>query len=284
MFHRFLNTQMPLFGFPFLGRSGGGLGEVFYKHFPSRNPFLHGLSERFGEVGRSFSKFHLFEDRLLLSLGRFSLQSKIYEIRGQRVMLDFDLAAMYGVETRRLNEQVKRNIERFPEDFMFQLTKGELEILRSQIATSNTADNQEDDYWISQFATSNFAKMGLRKTPYAFTENGVAMLSSVLRSPLAIQVNIGIMRAFTEFRRMASSLVLPNTAADVAQLRKDFEDLKLDIEDILHDQNDINESTRQQLDAISTALAELQSKEPRQKPRRRIGFIQDDSEPQSSEE
>ena len=62
MFHRFLNTQMPLFGFPFLGRSGGGLGEVFYKHFPSRNPFLHGLSERFGEVGRSFSKFHLFED------------------------------------------------------------------------------------------------------------------------------------------------------------------------------------------------------------------------------
>ena len=83
---------------------------------------------------------------------------------------------------------------------------------------------------------------------------------------------------------MASSLVLPNTAADVAQLRKDFEDLKLDIEDILHDQNDINESTRQQLDAISTALAELQSKEPRQKPRRRIGFIQDDSEPQSSEE
>jgi len=213
-----------------------------------------------------------------------TIQSKIYEIRGQRVMLDFDLAAMYGVETRRLNEQVKRNIERFPEDFMFQLTKGELEILRSQIATSNTADNQADDYWISQIATSNFAKMGLRKTPYAFTENGVAMLSSVLRSPLAIQVNIGIMRAFTEFRKIATSLSLPNTAADVAQLRKDFEDLKLDIEDILHDQNDINESTRQQLDAISTALAELQSKEPRQKPRRRIGFIQDDSEPQSSEE
>ena len=92
-----------------------------------------------------------------------TIQNKIYEIRGQRVMLDFDLAAMYGVETRRLNEQVKRNIERFPEDFMFQLTKGELEILRSQIATSNTADNQEDDYWISQIATSNFAKMGLRK-------------------------------------------------------------------------------------------------------------------------
>jgi len=215
-----------------------------------------------------------------------TIQSKIYEIRGQRVMLDFDLAAMYGVETRRLNEQVKRNIERFPEDFMFQLTKGEFEILKSQIATSNTTENQADGVLISQIATSKSKERrgGTQKLPYAFTENGVAMLSSVLRSPLAIQVNIGIMRAFTEFRKIATSLSLPNTAADVAQLRKDFEDLKLDIEDILHDQNDINESTRQQLDAISTALAELQSKEPRQKPRRRIGFIQDDSEPQSSEE
>ena len=123
--------------------------------------------------------------------------------------------------------------------------------------------------------TSNFVKMGLRKAPYAFTENGVAMLSSVLRSPLAIQVNIGIMRAFTEFRRMASLLALPNNNADIAQLRKDFEDLKLDIEDILHDQNDINESTRMQLENITLALSELQTKEPKQKPRRRIGFIQD---------
>ncbi len=205
-----------------------------------------------------------------------TIQDKIYEIRGQRVMLDFDLATMYGVETRRLNEQVKRNIERFPEDFMFQLTKGELEILKSQIVISNIVDNQDDRNWKSQIATSNFVKMGLRKAPYAFTENGVAMLSSVLRSPLAIQVNIGIMRAFTEFRRMASSLALPNANADIAQLRKDFEDLKLDIEDILHDQNDINESTRMQLENITLALSELQAKEPRQKPRRRIGFIQDD--------
>ena len=112
--------------------------------------------------------------------------------------------------------------------------------------------------------------------PYAFTEQGVAMLSSVLRSPLAIQVNIGIIRAFVEFRRMVSTLVLPNTSADIAQLRKDFEELKLDIEDILHDQNDINESTRAQLDAISEALAELQTKEPQQNPRRKIGFIQNE--------
>ena len=100
------------------------------------------------------------------------------------------------------------------------------------------------------------------------------MLSSVLRSPLAIQVNIGIIRAFVEIRRMTTSLVLPNTSADVVQLRKDFEDLKLDIEDILHDQNDINESTRFQLDAISTALAELQAEHRQQPKRKPIGFLQ----------
>jgi hypothetical protein len=189
-----------------------------------------------------------------------NIQNLIYEIRGQRVMLDRDLAELYGVETRRLNEQVKRNIERFPEDFMFQLTKGEFEILRSQIVTTKFSENQDVNVLISQIATSKPMEKrgGTQKTPYAFTENGVAMLSSVLRSPLAIQVNIGIMRAFTEFRRIASTLALPNPSADIAQLRKDFEELKLDIEDILHDQNDINEETRAQLDAISDALTELQ--------------------------
>ena len=209
-------------------------------------------------------------------------------------MLDFDLAAMYGVKTGRLNEQVKRNIERFPEDFMFQLTKGELEILRSRIVISKMTENQVDENWKSQNATPNLAdnqhdsilisqiatskpverRGGTQKLPYAFTENGVAMLSSVLRSPLAIQVNIGIMRTFTEFRKIAATLSLPNQPADVAQLRKDFEELKLDIEDILHDQNDINESTRLQLDAISTALAELQAEHRQQPQRRPIGFIQ----------
>lgn len=190
------------------------------------------------------------------------IQSKIYKIRGQRVMLDSDLAAMYGVETRVLNQAVKRNIERFPEDFMFQLTKGEWTILKSQIVISKPIERRG----------------GTQKMPYAFTEQGVAMLSSVLRSPLAIQVNIGIIRAFVEIRRMASTFALPNSSADIAQLRKDFEELKLDIEDILHDQNDINESTRMQLENITMALAELQSKEPRQKPRRKIGFIQDEGE------
>ena len=204
------------------------------------------------------------------------VKSKIYTIRGQKVMFDFDLAQMYGVETRVLNQAVKRNIERFPEDFMFQLTKGEFMILKSQIATSNSTDIQGDRVLMSQSVISKPVERrgGTQKLPYAFTENGVAMLSSVLRSPLAIQVNIGIMRAFTEFRKIATGLSLPSQSADVAQLRKDFEELKLDIEDILHDQNDINESTRTQLEAISTALAELQMEHRKQPKRRPIGFIQ----------
>ena len=143
------------------------------------------------------------------------IKSMIRIIRGQQVMFDFDLAFLYGVETRRLNEQVKRNIERFPEDFMFQLTKNELEILRSQIVTSNLsnidgvdilmsqnatskpAEIQPVNNWTSHFATSNYAKMGLRRPPYAFTRNGIGMLSSVLRSETAVGVNIRIMRAFT---------------------------------------------------------------------------------------
>ena len=114
------------------------------------------------------------------------IQSKIHEIRGQRVMLDRDLAEMYGVETRALNQAVKRNIDRFPEDFMFQLTKEEC--LRSQIVILKTEQGKH-----------------LKYMPYVFTEMGVAMLSSVLRSPTAIQVNISIMRAFVAVRQMLSN-------------------------------------------------------------------------------
>ena len=197
-------------------------------------------------------------------------------------MLDRDLAAMYGVETKRLNEAVRRNLKRFEgDDFMFRLTKDETTQvgLRSQFATSNTPLNTEvmkgSDSLRSQFVTSN-RRGGNRYLPYAFTELGVAMLSSVLNSETAINVNRDIMRAFVAFRHLATSLPLPDTNADIAQLRKDFEDLKLDIEEILHDQNDINESTRTQLDAISTALAELQADKTAIKPRRKIGFVQDD--------
>lgn len=205
-----------------------------------------------------------------------TIQNKIYEIRGQRVMLDHDLAELYGVETKRLNEAVKRNAKRFEgDDFMFQLTKDEC--LRSQIATLNDIGNHDDlDVALclrSQIATSNTKRGGTRYLPYAFTELGVAMLSSVLRSETAIYVNREIMRAFVEFRHLAATLPL-SIPSDVVQLRKDFEELKRDVEEILHDQNDINEDTRAQLDAISMALAELQTKETAKKERKPIGFIQ----------
>lgn len=114
------------------------------------------------------------------------IERTIYMIRGKRVMLDRDLAELYGVTTGRLNEQVRRNIERFPIDFMFQLSKEEFGNLISQIATSK-------------------GRGGLRKLPYTFTEQGVAMLSGVLRSPRAVAVNIEIMRAFVRFRHILSS-------------------------------------------------------------------------------
>ena len=171
-------------------------------------------------------------------------------------MLDFDLAEAYGVETSQLKRQVRRNIERFEgDDFMIELTRDELS--RCQIGTLNIKRGQNIKY-----------------LPFAFTELGVAMLSSVLKSPAAIKVNRDIMRAFVAVRQMVSALPKPDVATDVIQLRKDFEELKLDIEDILHDQNDINESTRAQLDAISTALAELQAKPSDTKTRKPIGFIQ----------
>lgn len=124
-----------------------------------------------------------------------SIQNRIYEIRSERVMFDFDLAALYEVETRVLNQAVKRNIKRFPKDFMFQLTKEEFEHLKSQIVTSNPS--------------SQFVMMGTllqnrtgKYLPYAFTEQGVAMLSGILNSDIAINMNIAIMRAFVEIRRL----------------------------------------------------------------------------------
>ena len=102
------------------------------------------------------------------------IKNRIYEIRGQKVMIDRDLAELYGVETRALNQAVKRNIERFPDDFMFQLTPDEFE------------------QWKSQIVMSNSIKMGMRRMPYVFTELGVAMLSSVLNSKTAIQINMGL--------------------------------------------------------------------------------------------
>ena len=177
------------------------------------------------------------------------IQSKIYVIRGQRVMLDFDLADLYQVDTAHLKRQVRRNIERFEgEDFMFELSHDEL--LRCQIGTSSWG--------------------GSRYGAFAFTEIGVAMLSGVLKSKVAVKTNRKIMRAFVAYRHLAE---LP-IAATYLELRKEIENVKQEMNDILADQNDINESTRAQLDAISTAFAELQAKSTDNKNRKPIGFIQ----------
>lgn len=180
------------------------------------------------------------------------IQSKIYEVRGQRVMLDRDLAEMYGVETRVLNQAVKRNIDRFPPDFMFQLTDGELDIWRSQIVMSNSI------------------KMGIRRNPYAFTELGVAMLSSVLNSKTAIQINIGIMRAFVAIRQMIATPPIDK----FAELQAEVKELKEYIEDMFVDYNDINEDTRMQLELINETLAELQAQNAQRKfPRKPVGYL-----------
>ncbi len=136
----------------------------------------------------------------------------IYLVRGHKVLMDSELAEMYGVETRRLNEQVKRNIERFPEDFMFQLLPKEWENLKSQIATSSLADSKTD--W-----------GGRRTPPSMFTEQGVAMLSSVLNSSVAIQVNISIMRVFVKMRQWAAN----------------YEDLLTKIEELSQTQTEHNQ-------------------------------------------
>ena len=181
------------------------------------------------------------------------IRNKIYEIRGQRVMLDFDLAAAYGVETAQLKRQVRRNMERFEgDDFMFELTRDELS--RCQIGTLDVKRGQNIKY-----------------LPFAFTQIGVAMLSSILRSKTAIRVNREIMRAFVSFYTAST---LPVTSDRLSKIESEIQHIKQEMEESLADQNDINESTRAQLDAISEALAELQPREP--KPRRRIGFIQEE--------
>jgi hypothetical protein len=163
-----------------------------------------------------------------------TISNKIYFIRGQKVMLDRDLALLYGIETKRLKEQVKRNRNRFPEDFMFELTKKEFE------------------NWRSQFATSNSEKMGLRYAPMAFTEHGILMLSSVLNSDKAIQTNIQIMRIFTKVRQM----LLDNTEikVDILQIQKKLEN---------HDKN---------IELVFSYLDELTEKKENQGDRVKIGY------------
>jgi hypothetical protein len=155
-----------------------------------------------------------------------SIQTRIYEIRGQRVMLDFDLAQLYEVETKVLNQAVKRNLKRFPEDFMFQLTQAEFEDLKFQIETSKkgmsshyVTTSESDTSLRSQTVTLKSGRGQHSKyLPYAFTEQGVAMLSGILNSDKAINMNIAIMRAFVEIRRLA--LAQPHLSAQLHELKQ----------------------------------------------------------------
>ncbi|HLP11838.1 MAG TPA: ORF6N domain-containing protein [Flavobacteriales bacterium] len=161
------------------------------------------------------------------------LQNKIYEIRNIKVMLDFDLAELYGVETKNLNKAVKRNIDRFPSDFMFQLTSREWEDLRFQIGTSNKPG-------------------GTRYLPYAFTEQGLAMLSGILNSKKAVQVNISIMRAFVLLRQYALN------HKDLSEKLKELE-------------TKYNKQFKDVYEAINYLLQKDKVKTP-QPDRKRIGF------------
>jgi len=186
---------------------------------------------------------------------------KIYVIRGQKVMLDFDLADLYEVETRRLNEQVKRNIDRFPEDFMFRLTSKEWQNMRSQfvISSSQNTHSQSIVTMMSQNATSSQSKRQLRLLPYAFTEHGVTMLATILKSERAIKMSIAVVRAFIQLKKVALQY---NGIIEQIQLLKEH----LGEHDV-------------QLNAIYTALENLMDdkvdKELKEKDwvnRKRIGF------------
>jgi len=165
-------------------------------------------------------------------LSEETIANKIYFIRNQKVMLDRDLAILYGIETKVLNQAVKRNMSRFPEDFMFQLTEIEFQNLKSQIVTSSWG--------------------GTRKLPYAFTEHGVLMLSSVLKSDKAIQVNIQIMRIFTKVRQML--LDTTELKIDILQIQKKLEN---------HDKN---------IELVFSYLDELIEKKENEPPRPTIGY------------
>lgn len=183
-----------------------------------------------------------------------SITHRILMLRNQRVLLDADLATLYGVETKVLLQAVKRNLERFPEDFMFQLNAEEWKDLRSQIVTSNDKP---------------IGRGGRRYAPYAFTEQGVAMLSSILSSPQAVQVNIAIMRAFVKLRELAM------THHDLAKQLNALEE-KTALMAMQHDS--FARNTRVQLKQVFDAIRELMTP-PEPTKKRPIGFITGEEKP-----
>ena len=186
------------------------------------------------------------------SLGQ--IQNSITVLRGKQVLLDFQLAALYGVETKALNQAVKRNLNRFPEDFMFRLTSQEAAWMRSQFVTTYTQynDNQQDN------KISLPERRRADALPYAFTEQGVAMLSSVLRSETAVQVNIAIMRAFVMARQIVTET--RENALAINELRIKMQMLEDALENNLGAVNDLSEEMRSELDNIYNAIGALSVK------------------------
>ena len=182
------------------------------------------------------------------------VQNLIYEIRGQKVMLDADLARLYQVSTGALNQAVKRNIERFPADFMFRLTGEEVQNMMSQFVISS--------------------KRKTSAPPFAFTEQGVAMLASVLKSPIAVAASISIMRAFVQVRQYL--LTTASMSAELKELRAKVDLLALQREEDLGAVNDLSEDVRQDIDNLYLAIGELSSRieEKKHEPKRKIGFQQ----------
>jgi hypothetical protein len=187
------------------------------------------------------------------------IQQKIFEIRGQKVMLDFDLAELYEVETKVLNQTVKRNIERFPEDFMFRLRMEEWNSMRSQIVTTSAKEYENQDINRSQFVTGSQKHRSKSYLPFVFTEHGVTMLASVLRSDTAVKMNIAIVRAFIALRKFAIQYKDILEQLDVLKERISGHDVQL---------NQIYEALENMLDK----KVEEENRAEAWKMRKRIGF------------
>ncbi|MBR6062763.1 MAG: ORF6N domain-containing protein [Bacteroidales bacterium] len=193
-----------------------------------------------------------------------SIKPFIYDVRGRNVMIDSDLAALYGIETKNLKRAVRMNIVRFPTDFMFELTKEEYDFLRCNFFTLKNGRGQHSKY-----------------LPYAFTQEGIAMLSGLLKTPIAIQVNINIMRAF--FQMQKTLLTLQHSNLQIEKIRSEIKQLRIDMDETLRYQNDINEMMSKeqdklsiQIDNINDVIAKLQAEENQKQlntQNTKIGFV-----------
>ena len=195
---------------------------------------------------------HRLKNNNVMSEDLIIIQNLIHEIRGKRVILDFDLAKLYQVETKDLNQAVKRNIKRFPPDFMFQLTIEETKDMMSQFVISS--------------------KRKTSAPPFAFTEQGVAMLSGLLKSDVAIAANIAIMRAFIQIREYL--LTTSTISAELKELKAKVDLIQLQREEDLTAMNDLSENVRQDIDNLYLAIGELATRIENKKndPKQRIGF------------